>query len=179
MMYYFSNLKYIDGNEINFLSFIVFGTLLIKHDSINQLSSEMFRQLISHMQFKLQQTLDDSNLGHKKLIEKIGDRYQSKSLLPDKPKNWVLNVSKSNLKESETQVLELDLKFCLSTKNNSESSNFVWLGERDWQLPPHEADLMKSPRYLKVINSAAYVKPRRERSCLQPKKARRHRHSKG
>ena len=30
----------------------------------NQLSSEMIRQLISHMQFKLQQTLDDSNLRH-------------------------------------------------------------------------------------------------------------------
>ena len=32
----------------------------------NQLSSEMIRQLISYMQFKLQQTLDDSNLRHKK-----------------------------------------------------------------------------------------------------------------
>ena len=69
----------------------------------------MSRQLISHMQFKLQQTLDDSNLSHKKLIEKISDRYQSKSVLPDKPKNRVLNLSKSNLKESETQVLELGL----------------------------------------------------------------------
>ena len=29
MMYYFSNLKYIDSIEIDFLSFIVFGTLLI------------------------------------------------------------------------------------------------------------------------------------------------------
>ena len=67
----------------------------------NQLSSEMFRQLISHMQFKLQQTLDDSNVRHKKLTEKISDRYKSKSLLPDKPKNWVLNLSKSNLKESK------------------------------------------------------------------------------
>ena len=149
MMYYFSNLKYIDGNKINFLSFIVFGTLLIKHDSINQLSSEMFRQLISHMQFKLQQTLDDSNLGHKKLIEKISDRYQSKSLLPDKPKNWVLNVSKSNLKESETQVLELDLKFCLSTKNNSESSNFVWLGERDLAVTPTRSGSYKVTSLLK------------------------------
>ena len=30
MMYYFFNLKYIDGNEIDFLSFIVFGTLSTK-----------------------------------------------------------------------------------------------------------------------------------------------------
>ena len=35
MMYYFFNLRYINGNEIDFLSFIVFGTLLIKNDSIN------------------------------------------------------------------------------------------------------------------------------------------------
>ena len=32
MIYYFSNSKYKDGNEIDLLSFIVFGTLLIKHD---------------------------------------------------------------------------------------------------------------------------------------------------
>ena len=35
MMYYFFNIKYINGYEIDFLSFIVFGALLIKNDSIN------------------------------------------------------------------------------------------------------------------------------------------------
>ena len=35
LMYYFFDLRYINGNEIDFLSFIVFGTLLIKNDSNN------------------------------------------------------------------------------------------------------------------------------------------------
>ena len=35
MMYYIFNLGYINGNEIDFLSFIVFGTLLIKNHPIN------------------------------------------------------------------------------------------------------------------------------------------------
>ena len=109
----------------------------------NQLSSEMIRQLISHMQFKLQQTLDDSNLRHKKLIERISDRYQSKSLLPDKPKNWVLNLSKSNLKESETQVLEMVLNFASALRIIPNHQILAGLEKGIWQLPPHEADLVR------------------------------------
>ena len=124
----------------------------------NQLSSEMLRQLISHMLFKLQQTLDDSNFRHKKLIEKIRDRDQSKSLLPDKPENWVLNLSKSNLKESETQVLELGLNFASAPRIILNHQILAGLEKGIWQLPAHKANLVRG-KVTSLLKSHKALKP--------------------
>ena len=52
MMYYFSNLKYIEGNEIDFLSFIVFGMLLIKNDPINPPFLNFSKQFLNLLNFQ-------------------------------------------------------------------------------------------------------------------------------
>ena len=47
MMHYFSNLKYVDGNERDFPSLIVFGTLLIKNDPINRRFLNFLKQFLN------------------------------------------------------------------------------------------------------------------------------------